>query len=171
MRIMDENGGSHMIDSHNPLPAARADLELLMGDLHDLSGQLQELATTSRRLNLPGAFQLEPGTPNSLRDAIARLAATLRALLDAGSSQAPGLASSATTQLSALDVGVRAAIAEADSSPEPGAAAHSAGPGSGIAGTLEITLDRAGTRLSSLISHLIPGVALDRTAQHHAGQG
>jgi hypothetical protein len=159
--------GDYMTDSHGALSPARTDLELLIGDLHGLSGQLQELATISRRLDLPGALRLEPGSPDNLRDAIARLEATLRGLVDTGSGQVSGLASSATTQMSALDAGVRAAIAEAEGSPSPGGAAGGASPGSGLVAMLEMTLDRIGPRLASLIQ----GVAFDRTAQHDARQG
>jgi hypothetical protein len=153
MRTIDE-GGSHMTGSYDPLSAALADLELLTGDLHGVSAQLQELATVSQRINLPGALRLEPGSPGSLRDATARLVATARTLVDAGPDHPSGLAFSAVAQMSALDAGVRAAIAAVSGSRYPDAAANGGTSGAGTWGTLQITLNRASKRLRGLISHL-----------------
>jgi hypothetical protein len=156
-------------DGYDSLSAALADLELLIGDLHGLSGQLQELATVSRRMNLPGASRLEPGAQGSIRDANGRLIATLQALIDAGSGQIRGLVFSAVAQMSALDAAVRAAIATANGSQRTDATADAGSPVTGIAGMLNNTLDRVGDRLWRLISHLVQIREWPLSGQHSPG--
>lgn len=95
-----------MFDRYDRLVAVRQDLDLLVGDLSTVCGQLEEFATMWRRqcraedswLDMP------PGFPQDLRDAAPRLAGTLRALVEADPDQDPELAFSAAEQLSALDL-------------------------------------------------------------------
>jgi hypothetical protein len=134
-----------MIDHHDPLPAVRQDLDLLLGDLSTVSGQLEELATMWRRQcqagnswpDMPHAF------PHGLRDAADQLAGTLRALTGAGPDQTPDLASSAAAQLSALDAGIAAVTRYADGSAQPCAAA------------IRATMSRAATQQQNLLAHLV----------------
>jgi hypothetical protein len=135
-----------MIDHYDLLPAVRQDLDLLLGDLITVSGQLEELATMWRRQcqagnswpDMPHAF------PQGLRDAADQLAGTLRALAGAGPGQAPDLASSAAAQLAALDAGIAAAVTGcADGGAQQGAAA------------IRATMRRAATRQQSLLAHLV----------------
>jgi len=138
-----------MPESYDRLQAARADLAILISDLSDLSGQLEELATAVRRAGLAGMRELQPGFHPRLTDASQRLAATLHALVDAGLDQPPSLAFSAVAQLCALENDIRAVtttVVPADRfRPE-----DDAGMGAALTGTLQ----RVRTRLWSLISHL-----------------
>jgi hypothetical protein len=107
-----------MSDRHDRLSAARQDLDLLVGDLSTVCGQLEEFATMWRRqcharnswLDMPHAF------PQGLRSAAGQLTGTLRALVEAGPDQDPDLAFSAAAELSALDAALAAAVAGASRS-------------------------------------------------------
>jgi hypothetical protein len=134
-----------MIDHYDLLPAVRRDLDLLLGDLSTVSGQLEELATMWRRQcqagnswpDMPHAF------PHGLRDAAGQLAGTLRALAGAGPGQAPDLASAAAAQLAALDAGIAAAVT--------GCAGGEAQQG---AAAIRVTMSRAAARQQSLLADL-----------------
>ena len=134
-----------MNDRYGRRPDGRQDLDLLLGDLSTLSGQLEELATMWRRQcqagnswpDMPHAF------PHGLRDAADHLAGTLRALAGAGPDQAQDLTSSAAAQLSALDAGIAAAVTKyADGSAQPSAVA------------IRATMSSAATRQQSLLAQL-----------------
>jgi hypothetical protein len=137
-----------MTDCYDRIPAARQDLDLLVGELTSVCGQLEELATMWRRQcvarnswqDMPHAF------PQGLRETADQLAATLRALVEAGRGQAPDLALSAAAQLSALDTGIAAA-----------AEAVTAGAQRGT--PVLATMSRVRTRQGSLIGHLAEGSA------------
>ena len=131
-----------MSDGYDRLQAAGEDLRLLVSDLSQLSGELEELATVGRRVGL----EHPPGFQRRIRDSAARLVATLEALVAAGTGQQPGLAFSAVAQLCALESDIAAVVPPAD--------------GSGYGGerlrvTLTATLQRVRRRLWSLISHLV----------------
>ena len=81
-------------DSHDSLAVARQDLDVLLGDLAGVCGQLEELATTWRREHASGTSRPPPLTfPHRLQDSARQLAAMLRALAEAGTE--PDLAASA----------------------------------------------------------------------------
>jgi len=132
-----------MIDHCDRLPAVQQDLDLLLGDLSTVSGQLEELATMWRRQchagnswpDMPHAF------PQGLRDAAGRLAGTLRDLAGAGPGQAPDLASSAAAQLSALDAGIAAAVTGC-----------AGGEAQQCAAAIRATMSRAAARQQSLLA-------------------
>jgi hypothetical protein len=129
-----------MNDSYDRLLSAREDLGLLLSGLSNLSGQLEEVATTARRA---GLAELGPGLHRGLQDATGRLAATLHSLAEAGTDQPPSLAFCAVAQLGALESDVAAAAAAAeDSSPA-------------LTAALTVTLQRVRSRLWSFISHLV----------------
>jgi hypothetical protein len=146
-----------MGDRGDRLLAARQELDLLVGDLSTVCGQLEEFATMWRRqcnarnswLDMPHAF------PQGLREVADGLAGTLRALVEAGLDQDPDLALSAVAQLSALEAGLAAAVAgDACGSTQPRAAA------------IHATMSRVRTRQRSLIAHLVKGqgTAAERAA-------
>jgi hypothetical protein len=146
-----------MGDRGDRLLAARQELDLLVGDLSMVCGQLEEFATMWRRqcnarnswLDMPHAF------PQGLREVADGLAGTLRALVEAGLDQDPDLALSAVAQLSALEAGLAAAVAgDACGSTQPRAAA------------IHATMSRVRTRQRSLIAHLVKGqgTAAERAA-------
>jgi hypothetical protein len=146
-----------MGDRGDRLSATRQDLDLLVGDLSTVRGQLEEFATMWRRRcsarnswrDMPHAF------PQGLREMADGLAGTLRALVEAGPDQDPDLALSAVAQLSALEAGLAAAVAgDACGSTQPRAAA------------IHATMSRVRTRQRSLIAHLVKGqgTAAERAA-------
>jgi hypothetical protein len=147
-----------MDDCHDRLSVAQQDLDLLVGDLSTVCGQLEEFATMWRRqcharnswLDMPHAF------PQELRGDAGRLAGTLRALVEAGPD--PDLALAAATQLSALDAGLAAAVAGASHGL---AAAVMAGDACGSTqprvAEARATMSRVRTRQRSLIAHLVKG--------------
>jgi hypothetical protein len=149
-----------MSDRGDRLSAARQDLDLLVGDLSTVRGQLEEFATMWRRqcsarnswLDMPHAF------PQGLREMADGLAGTLGALVEAGLDQDPDLALSAVAQLSALEAGLAAAIAGA-SRGQTATAVTAAGCGSTPPGAAAIraTMSRVRTRQQSLIGHLVKG--------------
>lgn len=132
-----------MTDGYDRLQAAGDDLRLLVSDLNELSGQLEELATVGRRAGLEHA----PGFHRRIGDSAARLIATLEALVAAGTGQQPGLAFSAVAQLCALESDIAAAVPPADGSGQSG--------GGRLRFTLTATVRRVRSRLWSLISHLV----------------
>ncbi len=117
-----------------------------------MSAQLEELATAWRRDHISGmtARDLPLTFPGTLQTETQQLAGTLRALVDAGPGQPPGLALSAVAQLAALQNDV---VAAAEDGFGPVA---DASPGSEVWTSIEHALERAGKRLWSLISHLVP---------------
>jgi hypothetical protein len=158
-----------MGDRGDQLSAARQDLDLLVGDLSTVRGQLEEFATMWRRqcsarnswLDMPHAF------PQGLREMADGLAGTLRALVAAGLDQDPDLALSSVAQLSALEAGLAAAIAGASggqaATAVTGDACGSTQPG---AAAISATMNRIRTRQRSLIAHLVKGqgMAAERAA-------
>jgi hypothetical protein len=150
-----EAGQDQLSDGYDRLSAARHDLDLLLGHLSCVSGQLEELGTMwRRRCRAENSWRdLPPGFPQGLRDATRRLASTVQALVEAGAGQAPDLAFSAVAQLSALDDDIAAAAAIATR----GSAAKNAatGPADDAWASARTTLSHAGKRLWSLISHLV----------------
>ena len=91
-------------------------------------------------------LDMPPGFPQGLRDAAARLAGTVRALVEAGPDQDPELAFSAMEQLSALDAGIAAAAA---------GTGDAGGSAQAWTSAIQETMNRAGKRLPRLISHLV----------------
>jgi hypothetical protein len=136
------------------MSAARQDLDLLIGDLSTACGQLEEFATMWRRQcqarnswpDMPHAF------PQGLRDAANGLAATLRALVEAGPDDSPDLVLSVVAQLSALEAGLA------------GAACGITGDGCGSTqlrpAAICVTMSHVRTRQRSLIAHLAKGQAM-----------
>jgi len=151
-----------MSDRHDRLSAARQDLDLLVGDLSTVCGQLEEFATMWRRqchtrnswLDMPHAF------PQGLRSAAGQLTGTLRALVEAGpdQDQDQDLAFSAAAELSALDAGLAAAVAGASRSLAAAAvSADACGSTQPRAAAACAAMRRARTRQRSLIAHLVKG--------------
>lgn len=131
-----------MSDGYDRLQAAEEDLRQLVSDLSQLSGQVEELATIGRRVGL----EHPPGFHRRISESVARLIATLEALIAVGTDQQPGLAFSAVAQLCALENDIAATVPRADDT----------GHGGGrLRATLTATLRRARSRLWSLISHLV----------------
>ena len=83
---------------------------LLALDLATVSGTLEEISTTWRRAWLSRP-ELPLRLPLRLQDTARQLTADIRELADAGPRQAPGLALSVTSRLSALREGVASAQA------------------------------------------------------------
>jgi hypothetical protein len=135
-------------------PAARQDLDALLGDLAGVCGQLEELATTLRRDHAAGTSrrQLPLAFPHRLQGEARQLAGTLRALAEAGTRPDPDLISSAGTQLAALRGEVTAAAGDRCGPHASSTPAHD--PGTAILTGIEHTLDGVLTRQRSLISHL-----------------
>ena len=158
-----------MGDGGDRLSAARQDLDLLVGELSTVRGQLEEFATMWRRecharnswRDMPHAF------PQGLREMADALAGTLRTLVEAGLDQDPDLALSVVAQLSALEAGLAAAIAGASrgqaATAVTAAACGSTPPG---AAAIRATMSRVRTRQQSLIGHLVKGqgTAAERAA-------
>jgi hypothetical protein len=149
-------------------PAARQDLDALLGDLSGVCGQLEELATTLRRDHAAGTSrrQLPLAFPYRLQGAARQLAGTLRALAGAGAGSEPDLISSAGTQLATLRGEVTAAAG--DRLGHQGSSTPGHDPGTAILTGIEHTLDRVLTRQRSLIAHLAdtserPAVSAART--------
>jgi len=140
--------------SHDNLAVARQDLDALLGDLAGVCGQLEELATTWRREHASGASrrQLPLAFPHRLQSAARQLAATLQALVEAAPGPEPELASSAATQLSALQGDVAAAAS--DRRGHQGETTRGRDPGTAALAGIEQTLNRVVMRQRSLISHL-----------------
>jgi hypothetical protein len=141
-----------MNENYNRLRAAQQDLDLLCNDLTRVSAQLEELATVWRRGHSSGmtARDLPLTFPGTLQTETQQLAGTLRAQVDAGPGQPPGLALSAVAQLAALQVDIAAAAEDGFGQ------ATGAPPGGAVWASIEHTLERAGKRLWSLILHLLP---------------
>ena len=141
-----------MNGKYDRLQAAQQDLDLLCNDLTRVSAQLEELATAWRRDHISGmtARDLPLTFPGTLRAETQQLAGTLWALVDAGPGQPPGLALSAVAQLAALQGDVTAAAEDGFGR------VAGAPPGSAVWASIEHALERAGKRLWSLISHLVP---------------
>ncbi len=103
-------------------------------------------------LDMPHAF------PRGLRGTADGLVGTLRGLVEAGPDQDPDLARSTVAQLSALDVGLAAAVTGASrglaAAAVTGDACGSTQPG---AAAVRATISRARTRQQSLIAHLVKG--------------
>jgi len=137
-----------VLDRSDRLSAARQDLDLLVGELSTVCGQLEEFATMRRRQCRAknSWFDMPPGFPQDLRAAAGRLAGTLRALVEAGPDQDPELALSAAEQLSELDAGIAAAVAGTE---DVGGSARA------CTSAIQETMNRTGKRLPSLISHLV----------------
>jgi hypothetical protein len=148
-----------MGDRDDRLSAARHDLDLLVGDLSTVRGQLEEFATMWRRqcaarhswLDMPHAF------PQGLRERADGLAGTLRALVEACLDQDPGLARSAVAQLAALEADLTAAIAGASRGQTAAATADACGSTPPGAAAIRATMSRIRTRQQSLIAHLVKG--------------
>jgi hypothetical protein len=157
-----------MNDGYDSWSAARQDLELLCTDLIRASALLEELATAWRRDQAAGiALRHLPLTfPVSLQASTLRLVDTLRALVDEGPGQPPGLAFSAVAQLAALLGDVTAAAEDGFG--------HAAGrtpdaASAGLWASIENSLNRAGKRQWSLISHLVTVREWSWTEQARAG--
>ena len=140
--------------SHDSLAVARQDLDVLLGDLSGVCGQLEELATTWRREHTSGTSrrQLPLAFPHRLQGAARQLAATLQTLVEAGPGPDPDLASSAAAQLAALQDDVAAAAS--DRRGHQGETTRGRDPGTAALAGIEQTLNRVMTRQQSLISHL-----------------
>ena len=136
------------------LAVARQDLDTLLGDLAAVCGQLEELATTWRREHTSGTSrrQLPLAFPYRLQSAARQLAATLRALVEAGAGPEPDLASAAAALLAALQGDVAAAAG--DRCGDQGQTTRGRDPGSAALAGIEHTLNRVMMRQQSLISHL-----------------
>jgi hypothetical protein len=157
-------GGAAMGDHDDRLSAARQDLDLLVGDLRTVRGQLEEFATMWRRQcyarnswrDMPHAF------PQGLRDAADGLAGTLRALVAAGPDTDPDLVLAAVTQLSALEAGLAAAVAGAGR----GVTGDACGSTQLRPAAVWVTMSRVRARQRDLIAHLLNGqeVAAARAA-------
>jgi hypothetical protein len=133
--------------------AVRQDLDALLGDLAGVCGQLEELATTWRREHASGKTrQLPLAFPHRLQSAARQLAATLRALVEAGAGPDPDLASSAAAQLAALQGDVAAAAG--DRRGHHGETTRDRDPGTAALAGIEQTLNRVRMRQQSFISHL-----------------
>ena len=155
-------GGAAMGDHDDRLSAARQDLDLLVGDLRTVRGQLEEFATMWRRQcyarnswrDMPHAF------PQGLRDAADGLAGTLRALVAAGPDTDPDLVLAAVTQLSALEAGLAAAVAGR------GVTGDACGSTQLRPAAVWVTMSRVRARQRDLIAHLLNGqeVAAARAA-------
>ena len=159
-------GGRQMGDRGDRLSAARRDLDLLVGDLSTVRGQLEEFATMWRRqcnaknswLDMPHAF------PQGLREIAEGLTGTLRALVEAGLDQDPGLARSAAAQLSALEAGLAAAIAGASRDQTAAVTADAGASTQPGAAAIRATMSRVRTRQQSLIAHLVKGQGMAEQA-------
>jgi hypothetical protein len=138
---------------HDSLPAARQDLDALLGDLAGVCGQLEELATTWRREHASGTSrQLPLAFPHRLQGAARQLAATLKALAAASPGPEPDLASSAAAQLAALQDDVAAAAS--DRRGLQGQTTRGRDPGTAALAGIEQTLNRVMMRQQGLISRL-----------------
>ncbi len=159
-----------MTKGYDRMSAARCDLDLLASDLLRVSAGVAELATSLQRNPLTCWLDVPPGFPSGVQDAAARLVGTLQALLDAGADQPPDLAFSAVAQFSALREDVAAAVAALNDTGGVGVTRigqpnHHRGA-YGISGSV----DRAGNRLWSLISHLVRVKAWSMSGQLRDGR-
>ena len=153
-----------MGDRGDRLSATRQDLDLLVGDLSTVRGQLEEFATMWRRRcsarnswrDMPHAF------PQGLREMADGLAGTLRAFVEAGPDQGPDLVLCAVAQLSALEAGLAAAVAAADR----GVTGDACGSTQLRPAAICVTMSRVRARQQSLIAHLVKGqgMAAERAA-------
>jgi hypothetical protein len=132
-----------MSDKYDRTLAARQDLTFLVSDLNELSGRLEEVATVARRADA----QHYPLLHRRLRDTSAQLVASLEALVEGGTGQQPGLAFTCVAQLHALQSDALTAFTAATGTCDP--VAHDP-----QRAALTGTLQRARSRLWSLISHL-----------------
>ena len=134
---------------------AFGDLDLLGGDLSTVCGQLEELATMWRRQchARNSWFDMPHGFPQGLRGAADGLAGALRALVEAGPDQRPGLALSAVAQLDTLEAGLDAAVAGANR----GMTGDACGSTELRPVAICITMSRVRIRQRSLIAHLVKG--------------
>ena len=93
-----------MIGTHEAQVTVRPDFDGVTWDLATVSGALSEIATTWRRA-LPCRPDLPLDLPQRLADMARRLAADITSLAAAGQEQAPDLARSVSTRMSALSQG------------------------------------------------------------------
>jgi hypothetical protein len=133
-----------MSGSYDQRAAARKDADLMVTDLMNISGMLEEVATVWRRAEIFG--QKRPSSsPGSLQAAARSLAETLHVLPDADPRQHPALAFSAVTQLAAFENNAAFAAAVTES--------HLCDVGMWAA--IQSSLDQVGKQLWGLISHLV----------------
>jgi hypothetical protein len=139
------HGGVSMSGSYDQRTAARKDADLMVTNLMNVSGMLEEVTTVWRRAEFFGQL---PGSrsPGNLQAAARNLADTLRALPDADSDEHQALAFSAVTQLSALQNNV------ALTSAMPGDS-HSLD--AQLWGAIQGCLNQVGKQLWRLMSHLV----------------
>jgi hypothetical protein len=109
-------------------------------------------------LDMPHAF------PQGLREIAEGLTGTLRALVEAGLDQDPGLARSAAAQLSALEAGLAAAIAGASRDQTAAVTADAGASTQPGAAAIRATMSRVRTRQQSLIAHLVKGQGMAEQA-------
>jgi hypothetical protein len=133
-----------MSGSYDQRAAVRKDADLMVTDLMNISGMLEEVATVRRRAEI-FAQKRPSSSPSSLQAAAASLADTLHALPDADPRQHPALAFSAVTQLAALENNAALAAAVTES--------HLCDVGMWAA--IQSSLDQVGKQLWGLISHLV----------------
>jgi hypothetical protein len=150
-----------MTGSYDQRGAARKDADLMVTQLMNVSGMLEEVATVWRRAELFGQ-QPPSASPENLQEAARSLADTLLALPDADCDEYQALAFSAVTRLAALKNSVgRAAVVTGDS-PLCDAQMWVAIRGS---------LDQVGEQLWSLISHLVKIQEVSLTEDAISGVG
>jgi hypothetical protein len=144
-----------MGDRRDRLSAAQRDLELLVGDLSTVCGQLEEFATMWRRqCHARNSWRdMPPAFPQELREAAYGLTGTLRAFVEAGPDQGPDLVLGAVAQLSALEAGLAAAVAGANR----GVTGEACGSTQLRPAAICVTMSRVRTRQRSLIAHLAAG--------------
>jgi hypothetical protein len=130
-----------MSDCHDRRVAVREELDPLIRELHIVSGSLEEVATTWRRMG-----QFRAGFPAQPQEAARQLVSTVRALAEPGAGQRADLAASAMAQLSALKTSILSS--ETATSGIPGTT------DSRLWAAITDALDRADTGLCSLISRL-----------------
>jgi len=123
--------------------AARKDADLMVTDLMNISGMLEEVATVWRRAEIFGQKRLSC-SPGSLQAAARSLADTLHALPGADPRH-PALAFSAVTQLTALENNAALAAAVTESHLRD----------AGMWAAIQNSLDQVAKQLWGLISHLV----------------
>ena len=147
--------------------AARRDLDALVTELNEISGQLTWLAQRIREASPRPGYEYVEGVSDvlqreqirqglsvshyaeSLRDAVHQLIGTVHALVDAGPGQPPDLAFSATAQFLALEGAVDNAP-----SPAPEDGRQLLDEARQTWAWIKLALKRGWKRLWSLISHL-----------------
>lgn len=133
--------GVLMAGSRDQRSAVRDDLDVLVGELHRISGSLEEVATAWRR-----AGQFSPGFPAQMQQAAGQLINTVRALAETGQGQPADLAASAVAQMGALKSSI--ASSEAQTRGMPGI------EDSRLWAVIGGATGLSGQRLRSLLSHL-----------------